>query len=26
LAETAENWEQLSAVMARFFAAAKESQ
>jgi PadR family transcriptional regulator PadR len=26
LAETAENWEQLSAVIARFFAAAKESQ
>ena len=25
LAETAENWEQLSAVIARFFAAAKES-
>src|SRR5580692_6848844 len=26
LAETAENWEQLSAVIARFFAAAKEGQ
>jgi PadR family transcriptional regulator len=26
LAETAENWEQLSAVVARFFAAVKESQ